>query len=114
MFTNAFLLGSLSVAAFTLVYLELPRRIRTILKKHYFATGIIVKILTYILMGGGFTVLLAAAIACIETSIVLSVMKDEELSNLCARIIKKLTVLKDQTIASIKDMASESSTMQQM
>lgn|SRR5574343_1510140 len=110
MFTNAFLLGTLSVAVFTLLYSELPRRIRNILKKHYLATGLIVKLLTYLLMGGGFTVLLAAAIACIETSILLSIMKDEELSRLCSKLVDKLVSLKDKTVELIKDFAKESTT----
>jgi hypothetical protein len=59
---------------------------------------------TYILFGGGPTVLLAAAISSIETSILLAIANDPELSVAVSAVMARAILLKKQLINMTKSV----------
>jgi hypothetical protein len=71
MFIDALLLASLTTAGFMFVYKKLPRGVRKFLEKHALLTDAVALLLTYGLLGGTLTALMAGALVGIFTSIML-------------------------------------------
>ena len=99
MLMNALILATMSITACILIYKKLPRKIRKVLEKHTLLSDAIALALTYALLGGTLTALLAAAMVGVFTSILLEIAKDPEsymfVFDLRDVIKEKLALLKE-------------------
>jgi len=91
MIFNAILLSILSTGAFWIIYAKCPPSIKKFIIKHTLFSDVVATVCTYILFGGGATVLLASAMTCIETSLLLAIGKDPELSAALSAMGRKIT-----------------------
>lgn len=107
MILSGFLLGTLSTIGAYFIYIKLPKRIKQWILHHQLFSDLTAMVFTYLIFGGGPTVLFAAAFACIETSVILAISKDPELLKILANIIFKVKVLKQQGIVELKGILGE-------
>jgi len=94
MLLDALVLASLTTAGFMLVYRKLPRGVRKFLEKHSLLTDAVALLLTYALLGGTLTALVAGALVGIFTSIMLYIAEHpDDFQYLwdAAEAIKKVT-----------------------
>lgn len=104
MIFNAILLSILSTSAFWIIYVKMPAAIRRFLVKHTLFTDVVATICTYVLFGGGATVLLASAMTCIQTSLLLAIAKDPEMSAVCSAFGQRLTGFQSKAVGMLKAM----------
>jgi hypothetical protein len=70
----------------------MPHRFKAFLQKHSVATDVGAALATYWLhasFGGGLTALMAAAFVSLQTSMMLAIARDPELSEACTALMKK-------------------------
>lgn len=79
MLTTSFLLGSLSVLGFYLIFRKMSPRTRGFFTKRPVMTDLITAIVTYVIFAGSVTGLLAAAFAGIIVSVMLAARKNSVL-----------------------------------
>lgn len=84
MITTAFILGTVTILGFWILYLKMPQPIKDWIMRHPLATDVIACVGTYwfhAMFGSGPTILFAAGFAALYTSIMLAIAKDAELSD---------------------------------
>lgn len=95
--TSAFFLSIVTSVAFYILYTKMPYRFRKLLLDHPLATEVGATVATYWLhasFGGGLTALFAAAMVTLQTSILLAIAKDPELSVALVQLMKRIQSLK--------------------
>lgn len=105
MIVTAFFLATATVAGFTILYTKMPNGVKKYLKDHSLMTDIIACVATYWLhafFGGGATVLFAAGIASLETSVLLSIAKDPEMSAATSLLVKKMNEFRTRVMDSVR------------
>lgn len=101
MITTAFILGSVTMLGFWMLFIKLPKPIKDWMLKHTLATDIIACVGTYwfhAMFGSGPTVLFAAGFAALYSSIMLAIAKDKELSETIWAIGSKISSFKPMLI----------------
>ena len=78
MLMNAFTLAVISMTAFGILFNKLPAKVKKFLKKHSLLTDATSLLLTYMLLGGTLTALMAAAMVGVMTSLLLYIANHEE------------------------------------
>ena len=78
MITSAISLAVLSTAGFVVVYKKLPRKIRRWISRHGLLADISALFLTYMLLGGTLTALMASALVGLFTSALLYISQNPE------------------------------------
>jgi len=78
MLSNALALSLLSTGGVYLIYKKLPAKVRNFLEKHSLFTDAISFILTYMILGGTLTALIAAAMMGVMVSAMLHVVTNKD------------------------------------
>ena len=107
MITSALLLGTVTAVAFYILYMKMPHRFRKFLLDHPVATEIGATVATYWLhasFGGGLTALATAAFVTLQTSILLSIARDPELSAALTQLIGRIQALKGGAVESLRKL----------
>ncbi len=107
MITTALILSVSTLAAFYVLYQKMPHRFKAFLIKHSTATDIGAALATYWLhasFGGGITALAAAGMVSLQTSMMLAIARDPELSEACSSLMKKITSLRGVAVQGMRKM----------
>lgn len=75
MLSNAVALAALTCAGFYMIYNKLPPRMKAVFVKYDLLTDVSALMLTYVLLGGTLTALIASALVSIVVSMLLHVAK---------------------------------------
>lgn len=78
MMSTAFSLAVLTTSGFMLIYSKLPRKVRKFIEKHSLVADLLALIMTYHLLGGTLTALIAASLCGIFVSVLLHVSANEQ------------------------------------
>lgn len=106
MLINGFILGTMTLCGFWIIYTKMPARFKAFFLKHPLLTEICTLLGTYALhisFGSGATVLLSAAICSIETSMLITIANDPELCEAAKAGIARITAAKAAAVASLKN-----------
>lgn len=102
MLVNGFILATLTVSGFYLIYRKLPMRLRRFMEKHSLMTDIVACVLTYILFGGTLVALFASAWVGIMISILLALVQNQTTAAAMETITLKLILLKDKFLKALE------------
>jgi len=98
MLLNGLVLATLTTTCFLVVWKKLPRKIRRFIQKQTLLCDAIALLLTYILLGGTLTALVAAAMVGLMVSGLLHIANNEQdfvfLHDYCKIVKEKLAQLK--------------------
>jgi hypothetical protein len=75
---NGFILASVTVTGFYVIWKKFPRKIRKFLEKHSLMTDLIACLLTYSFLGGTLTALFASAIVGLMVSMLLEISQNSD------------------------------------
>jgi hypothetical protein len=103
MLVTAFTLAVLTTSGFFVIYRKLPRKVRRFLEKHSLGTDAVALLLTYMLLGGTLTALIAGALVGLMTSALLFISQHPEDFEFLADVSQ---VIKDG-LTKLKAMAKE-------
>jgi hypothetical protein len=103
MLMNAFTLAILTTCGFCVAYKKLPRKIRRFIQKHSLLADAIALLLTYMLLGGTLTALVAAAVVGLLTSALLYIANNPQ----DFRILEDIAEVIKEKVALLKQLAKD-------
>lgn len=78
MLSNAFALALLTTGAVLWIYRKFPHKLRSFIEEHSLLADIVALVLTYLLLGGTLTALVAGAMVGLMTSALLHIAANEQ------------------------------------
>ena len=98
MITTGLTLALLTGAAFYMIFIKLPKRVRVFMQKHPLLTDAVACLLTYMLFGGTLVALFSAAWLGLIISTILALTSNPTTNAMLERLGNKMNAMKDSCV----------------